>query len=179
MRNSLLLNDTQSEYIFDSNNSPHINKTNPIFISENKQKLGRNWKMPVPSVLYTMLGAGTGFYLGFLCAGSFSPFAIGAITGVAFGTATYMLYNSFRRTGVIVIYDIEIDEKKNEVFLHSKKIISKAASNISDESYYSYKNNYLNYVSKYVIIGIGSRALQQEMKEEIKHKISNSMVDTF
>ena len=179
IRNSLLLSDTQSEYIFDNNNSPHINKPNQILVSGQQPKFGRNWRMAVPSVLYTTIGAGAGFYLGFLFAGSFSPLAIGTITGIAFGTTTYLLYNTFKRTGVIITYDIEIDEKKDKVLSHNKKIISKVSSNMSDELYYSYSDNYLNYISKYIIIGIGSRVLQKEIQQEIKHKISNSIVDVL
>jgi len=174
MRNSLLSNEINPDFLFDNNNAPHINSA--IINSFNQKGVKQSYKRLLPTTLYTLIGAGTGFAVGYLAVGSFYPIAFGFLGAVVIGGATYFVYNSFRKTGVIVSYDILIEEKMDRNLPHNRKSLTKASSNMADEVYYSYSDKWNPYSSKNVVIAIGSRALLQDMVENVCPIITENIV---
>ena len=177
MKNALLANDVGHPYVFDNNNSPHAN--NEIIKSFDNQNKIRSFNRFIPSTLYTLLGSGIGFAGGFILAGSTAPFAFAVGGGVVVGGLTYILYNKFRTAGVVVSYEIIIDEKMATSINHNRKTIIKKSSNSSDETFYTYSNRWNTLTSKNIAIALGSRALMKQMTNNICPIIANSIVDIF
>ena len=174
MRNSLLANEINPDFVFDKNNSPHINAE--IINSFNKNSVKKTYKRILPSTLYTLIGAGAGGVLGYFLAGSVAPLAIATGAGIVAGGMTYLIYNEFRNTGVVVSYDIVVEEKMNKNLPHNRKSLIKASSNMADEVYYSYTDNWNPYSSKNVVIAIGSRALLKDMVEHVCPLIAENVI---
>lgn len=177
MRNMLLSKEINSSYIFDANNMPHINTGNVVpWVDKNNKTMH---KRLLPHALYSLLGSGVGFTLGFTLAGSHAPFAFGILTAIAVGGATFITYDCFRKVGVIIGYDVVIDERNEKTLDHNRKILTKKSSNSSDETYYSYKNNWNTMTSNGITIAIGSRALIQDMKKKSCQTIANNITEIF
>ena len=175
IKNTLATNEIFPYYIFDNGNSPHINNNFQPQTKETK----RYTRRMLPSVLYTMVGSTIGFTTGFLVAGSFSPIVIGLAGAIIVGGTTFFTYNTFRKSGVIVSYEITIKEKINQQIKHSIKALAKKSSNITDEVFYDYKDNWNTYSSKNVIIAIGSRALNEYMVSKTIPMITGSVLQHF
>ena len=176
MRNMLLAKETNYPYTFDGNNMPHIDNGN-IDFSQKTQK--KTYKRILPATLYTMLGSGVGFTAGFVAAGSTAPFAFGIGGAVIVGGLTYITYDTFRKTGAIVSYDIIVEERNSQTLKHSRKVLVKKSSNSSDEIYYSYNDRWNTLTEKNVVIAIGSRALLKDMIKNICPMIAGSAVEIF
>ena len=177
MRNTLLSKEINSSYIFDANNMPHINTGNVVSLTDKNNKIMH--KRLLPHALYSLLGSSVGFTLGFTLAGSNAPFAFGILTAIAVGGATFITYDYFRKVGVIISYDIVIDERNEKTLDHSRKVLTKKSSNSSDETYYSYKNNWNTMTSNGITIAIGSRALIQDMKKKSHQIIVDNVTEIF
>ena len=175
MKNTLAVNEIFPYYAFDNGNSPHVSNNFQLQAKE-KQRYTRRM---LPSVLYTMIGSTVGFTTGFLVAGSFSPIVIGLAGAIVVGGATFFTYNTFRKAGVVITYEITIKEKINQQIKHSIKALSKKSSNIADEVFYDYKDNWNTYSSKNVIIAIGSRALNEYMISKTIPMITTSILRHF
>ena len=178
MRNSLLSNEIKPEYLFDANNNPHIN--NDVILSlvdKNKSRYMR--RRLTPSLLYTLIGFGGGFTFGYLLAGATAPIAFGFLGGLVIGGTTYFIYNSVRKVGVIVSYDIIIEEKIKQSVHHNKKNLIKLSSNVADETYYLYSNNTITHSSKNIVIATGSRVLIDDMISNVCPIISKSILMPF
>ena len=177
-KNQLLSANLNPSYTFDnkSNNPAVSNYTiNATHGNQGYQAYGR-YRRFAPSALYTLLGTGFGFGIGYFCAGSLPPLLIGMTAGAVAGISTYMLYDNFRKVGVIITYDISVDEGVPTQVLHSRKTLSKVASNTSDEVFYSFKNNWQNYVASGSVMSIGSRALMYDMLYNLKKMIAGNIV---
>lgn len=177
MRNMLLSKEMNSSYIFDVNNMPHINTGNVVPFTDKNNKTMH--KRLLPHALYSLLGSSVGFTIGFTFAGSHSPFAFGILTAIAIGGATFVTYDCFRKVGVIISYDIVIDERNEKTLDHNRKILTKKSSNSSDETYYSYKNNWSTMTSNSVTVAIGSRALVRDMKKKSCQIIVDNVAEIF
>ncbi len=177
MRNVLLSKEANFSYIFDNNNSPHVNNGSitPFFDKGSKTMYRRLF----PSTLYSLLGGSAGFAVGYMLAGANMPFMFGLCGALATGGLTYVVYNYFHKIGIIVSYEITIDEKRAQSLNHNRKILTKKSSNSTDETYYSYTNNWNSMISKNIIIGIGSKALTKDMMEKIHLMIVDDVIDVF
>ena len=177
-KNQLLSANLNPSYVFDkkTNNPAVFNySVNAIHGDRGGPAYGR-YRRLAPSALYTLLGTGFGFGVGYFIAGSFPPLLIGASIGAITGISTYMLYDNFRRVGVIITYDISVDEGVSTQVVHSRKTLSKVASNTSDETYYSFKNNWQNYIASGSAISIGSRVLMYDMLYNLKKMIASNII---
>ena len=181
-RKTLLNNDLNQSYSFDNSNSPHavFNKFEGLK-NENNSGFGGllRRRNVLPSTLFTLGGAGVGFYAGYLIAGSTAPVAFGVLGAIALGGTSYALYSSFKDVGVIITYDVMIEERVKRPQQHNRKLLVKTASNAAEETFYSYNDNWNKYVSKYAVIGIGSRALQKQMINKMCPMIAGSVVKLF
>ncbi len=179
LRNALTIAGMYSPFTFDNNNSPHISAFKIGDVSKNKTTSFRTRRGYLPSVIYTIGGAGVGFSIGFLLAGTTAPIAIGLASGVLLGGTTYYAYNTFRRVGVVVIYEIEIEERSDKTLQHARKTLLKSSANISEESFYTYSDNWKTYVSKNVAMAIGSRVLIDDMLCGLCPLIEENVLDLF
>lgn len=177
MRNALTSKEINCSYSFDNNNIPHVNNGKVISLADKNNRMV--YRRLLPSALYSMLGGSVGFTLGFTLAGVNMPFLFGAVGAVALGGTTYIMYNTFRKTGIVVSYDISIDERKSQTLNHSRKTLTKKSSNSSDETYYSYNDNWDNMTAKNIIIAIGSRALKKDMIKNIHPMIVENILEIF
>ena len=181
LRKSLVFQDTAPTYNFDGNNNPHLllNKMEKIGDRDNNGFSGLKGRNMAPAVLYTLIGAGAGFTAGYFIGASISPIGIGMAGAFLLGGTTYWLYSSFKREGVIVIYDLVINEKTNKNVKYNKKMLNKTSGNSVEETYYSYNSNWLTYTSKNAVIALGSRALKEKMIEKICPIIADNVVGIF
>ena len=181
MRNSFLQYGVIGDYMFDSNNNPHIFTQQKFDISKDSQNSGifiSRRKSILPSVLYTFIGAGTGFVAGYFI-GSVSPIAIGFAGAVLVGGLTYAIYSSFKDVGVAVVYDISISKKLNQTIKQNRKSVVKLSGNVSEEHYYTLDDNMERYVSRNAIIAIGSKAIRRDMLLRMSTMMANGIADTF
>ena len=176
MRNALLAKETNYPYIFDNNNTPHIDNGAINFKQTTKKTTYRRF---LPATLYTMLGGGLGFTIGFIAAGSTAPFAFGICGAFAVGSLTYLAYNTFRKAGVIISYDIIVEQRNEQTLKHNRKTLTKKSSNSSDETYYTYNDKWNTLTSKNIVIAIGSRALRSDMIKNITPMIADNVVEIF
>ena len=178
-KNQLLLSDLNPAYTFDDkSNNPAVSnhKLNVTNSYQGHPMYGSRYNRFVPSALYSLLGTGFGFGVGYFCAGTLPPLLIGMTAGAVVGISTYMLYDNFRKVGVIITYDISVDEGVSASILHSRKTLSKVASNTSDEVFYSFRNNWQNYIANGSVISIGSRALMYDMLYNSAKMIANNII---
>ena len=181
IRNAFLQYGVIGDYMFDKNNNPHIFTQQKFDISKDGQSSGifiSRRKSILPSVLYTFIGAGTGFVAGYFI-GSISPIAIGFTGAVLVGGLTYALYSSFKDVGVAVVYDISVSKKLNKTIKQNRKSVIKLSGNISEEHYYTLDDNMEKYVSRNAIIAIGSKAIRNDMLLRISTMMANSVADIF
>ena len=178
MRQSLLSNEVKFDYVFDANNNPHINneKTAPI---HKQDKTRFRIRRLTPPVLYTLIGASAGFTIGYLLAGSVAPVAFGFLGGLVVGGTTYAIYNSLRKVGIIISYDITIEEKLDKQIKHDRKNLSKISSNMIDESFYSYNSNWMTHKIKSLVIATGSRVLIDDMIWDVCPMIAVNITNQF
>lgn len=181
LRKALVFQDTSPTYNFDGNNNPHLllNKMEKIGDRDNNGFSGLKGRNMAPAVLYTLIGAGAGFTAGYFIGASISPIGIGMAGAFLLGGTTYWLYSSFKREGIIVIYDLVINEKTNKNVKYNKKMLNKTSGNSVEEAYYSYNSNWLTYTSKNAVISLGSRALRERMMKRICPIIADNVVGIF
>lgn len=177
-KNQLLSASLNPSYFFDkkTNNPTVFNYEVNAKSGQGASTLYGRYRRFAPSALYTLLGTGFGFGVGYFCAGSFPPLLIGMTAGAVVGISTYMLYDNFRKIGVIITYEVSVDEGVSAQISHSRKTLSKVASNTSDEVFYSFKNNWQNYVASGSNIAIGSRVLMYDMLYNLKKMIASNIV---
>lgn len=183
VRNSFLQKSIISDYVFDkNNNNPYIYTLQKFDTAKDGQNSGiflsSRRKSILPSVLYTFIGAGSGFIAGYFL-GSVAPIPIGFAGALLMGGLTYAVYSSFKDVGIAVVYDISILKKVNYPIRHSRKAVIKISANISDEYFYTLNNNIENHISHNAIIAIGSRVLRKDMLLRISTMIANNVADTF
>lgn len=178
LRNTLTFADANVSFVFDNNNSPHISALKIDNITKNTTGFSGR-KTMLPSVIYTMASSGVGFATGFLLAGTTAPITIGLASAVFLGGTTLYTYNTFKRVGVIVTYEIEIEERSDKAIQYNKKILLKSSANISEESFYTYNNNWRSYISKNIVVAIGSRVLIDDMLTNICSLVKENILDIF
>ena len=178
-RNSLIRTDMNADFNFDSSNTPHIFTAKLENIKEQSNMLTLRRRAVLPSVLYTLLGGSAGFIAGYFIAGTFSPVGMGFVGAFALGGITYTVYSIFKDIGIMIIYDIVIEERKNRQITHNRKALIRPSGNIADEVFYSYDNRYDTYMSKNVVIATGSKVLRKKMMLKLTDMISNSVLNVF
>ena len=173
-RNILTQKEIMPEYAFQPSGS------NPYILLNNLEKSSGVYKPSIMNTtLFTGIGSGIGGIGGYLLAGALPPLAGCLIGVVAVGGAVLLTYTTFRSAGVIVIYDIELGEKLGKQVVHNRKMVKKIAENASEDYYFSYNSNWASYVSKYAIIGIGSKVLTKEMIDKMQPMIVSSVANVF
>ena len=179
IRNALAQNGLNPYYEFDKNNAPSITIDKIGDIKMDGKNMGLRGRSMVPSVLFPLLGAGVGFTAGYFIGASISPIGIGFAGAVLVGGVVHLLYQSFKEEGVIVIYEIVIEEKTNKWLNHNRKIINKTSANSSEDTFFSYSDQWVKYSSKNAVIAIGSRALRKKMIDNICPMISKNVSSVF
>ncbi len=180
IRNSFIGLDVGSNYSFDNKNSPYILMTKLDAIKDDNfsSLINLRRRSIAPVVLYTSIGGTIGFLLGYFLF-PISPIAIGFGGAILFGGITYGLYTYFKDIGIVIVYEISISEKKKENILYKRKSVLKIAGNKADEAYYEFHDKYDNFVSKQVVIAVGSRSLKRQMMQHIYPIISSSIINIF
>ena len=178
LRNSLLIGEANASFEFSSDNSPHIYNNNVKNISSNNDVFFKRKSLSSPT-LYTIIGASSGFILGYFLAGAVAPIAIGFGSAILFGGITYYMYSTFRRVGVIITYEVVLKEKINHQINHNRKILYRTSTNSSDEVFYSFKDNWISYNVKDIAISVGSRVLTNDMIENSYKLISQDILKTL
>lgn len=180
IRNSFIGLDVGSNYSFDNKNSPYILMTQFENIKDDNfsSLINLRRRSIAPSILYTVIGSTVGFLLGYFLF-PISPIAIGFGGAILFGGITYGLYTCFKDIGIIIVYEIAISEKKKQNILYKRKSVVKIAGNKADEAYYEFSDKYDTFISKQVVIAVGSRALKRQMMQHIYPIISSSITNVF
>ena len=176
MRRSLASEGAGLPYTFDTNNTPHV--SNHTFTPNNSSFETQRRRLTTPTVI-TLAGGSIGFAAGFLLASSISPLIIGTAGAVTLGTLSYLTYNTFRHVGIIVTYEVIINEQNSQAIKHSRKTLVKKSSNSSDETYYSYQDSWNELTTQETIIATGSRMLTKDMMSNICNIISRNVANIF
>ena len=179
IRTSLAQTNLNANYTFGQNNVPNITIEKLYDIKMNEKNMGLRGRSMVPSILFPLLGSGVGFTAGYLLGASISPIGMGLLGAVVIGGSVHILYQSFKEEGVIIIYDIVIEEKTNKWLNHSRKIINKTSANSSEDTFFSYSDQWVKYSSKNAVIAVGSRALRNKMIDEMCPIISQNISSVF
>ena len=179
VRNTLVQNGLNPYYEFDKNNQPSITIDKLADIKSDGKNMGLRSRSMVPSVMFPLVGAGAGFTAGYFIGASFSPIGIGFAGALLVGGAVHILYQTFKEEGVIVIYEIVVEEKTNKWLNHNRKVVNKTSANSSEDTFLSYSDQWVKYSSKNAVIAVGSRALRSKMIDNICPMISKNVSSVF